>query len=153
MTGSAMNRILNIWEGYITRRPGRQSVRAFVMQRSLTRHELERPVIVAMIPMRMMQVAVDQIIDMIAMRHRLVTAIRTVLVIARMAAAIMIRRALVGIAGAHVDGVFVEVILMRVMKVAIMEIVHVIAVLYRGVAAARTMLVGMVVMDVMLGHS
>jgi hypothetical protein len=91
---------------------------------------------------------------MIAVRHGLVAAARTVLVAPLMAAAIVVRRAGVGIAGAHLDHMLVEMVIVRVMQVAVVEIVHVIAVPYRGVAAARTVLVWVVVMDLVLavGH-
>ena len=36
---------------------------------NLSGHDLERAVIVAMVAMRMMQVAIDQVVDMVAMRH------------------------------------------------------------------------------------
>jgi hypothetical protein len=107
-----------------------------------------------MAAVRVMQVAVDQIVDMIAVRHGFVTAARPVLVAPRVSAAIMIRRAFVGIAAAYVDRMFVEVVVMRVMEVTVMEIVDMVAVPDRGVAAARPVLVRMVMMDLVLavGH-
>jgi len=41
-------------------------------------------VIVAMIPVRVVQKAVDQIVNMVAVRHRFVTAIRAMDVVSRM---------------------------------------------------------------------
>src|SRR5258708_20048272 len=87
---------------------------------------------------------------MVAVRHGLVAAARTVLVAPLMAATIVTGRAGVGIGRAHLDHVFVEMVAVRVMQVPIMEIVHVIAVPDRGVAAARTVLVRVVMMDLLL---
>jgi hypothetical protein len=121
---------------------------------ALAGHDLERAVIVAMAAVWMVQVAIDQVVDMVAVRHGFMAAARTVLVTSLMAAAIVIRRAGVGIAAAHFDHMFVEMVFVRVMQVAIVEIVHVIAVPDRGVAAARTVLVRVFVMDLVLavGH-
>ena len=38
------------------------------------RHDLQRAVIIAVIAMRMMQMAINQIIDVVAMRHGFMTA-------------------------------------------------------------------------------
>ncbi len=56
-----------------------------------------------MATMRMVQVAVDQVVDMVAVRHGLVATARAVLVAPLMVAAIVVRRAGVGIAGAHLN--------------------------------------------------
>jgi hypothetical protein len=107
-----------------------------------------------MAAMGMMQVALDQVIDMVAVRHGLMAAARTVFVASLMAAAIMVRGAGVGIVGGHVDHMLVEMVAVRVMQVAVVEIVHVIAVPDRGVAATWSVLVRVVVMDLVLavGH-
>jgi hypothetical protein len=109
---------------------------------------------IAMAAVRMVQMTIDQVVDMVAVRHGLVAATRTVLVAPLMAAAIVTGRAGVGIGRAHLDHVFVEMVAVRVMQVAVVEIVHMIAVPDRGVAAARTVLVRVVMMDFVLavGH-
>jgi hypothetical protein len=121
---------------------------------NLSGHDLERAVIVAMTAMRMMQVAIDQVVDMVAMRHGGVAAAGTVLVALLMTAAVVVRRAGIRIGSAHLDHVLVDMVFVRVMQVAVVKIVHVIAVPDSCVAAARTVLVRMVVMDLMLvvGH-
>jgi hypothetical protein len=105
-----------------------------------------------MVAVRMMQVAVDQIVDMIGMRHRLMATVGAVLVALGMAAAIVIRRAAVRIGRAHRDDVLVEMILVRMMKMAVVQIVHVPLMAHRGMAATNAVLVRMVVMDVVRGH-
>jgi hypothetical protein len=71
-------------------------------------------VVVAVITMRIVQMPGDMIIDMIAVRHRLVAATGPMHVVRFMTAAAMIRRAAVGIAAGYADHVLVDVVLMRV---------------------------------------
>jgi hypothetical protein len=102
-------------------------------------------VVVAVIAVRMVQVAVDEIVDVIAMRHRFMAAPRSVNVTRVVAAAA--RRALVRIFRADFELVLVYVIAVRMMQMTVMQIINVIAVLDRGVSAVRAML--MVVVSVM----
>ena len=97
-----------------------------------------------MIAMRVMKTAVDQVVDVIAVRYLLVPTAGAVDVARLMAAAT--RRALVGIVSTDLDLVFVDVIAMRMMQMAIVQIVYVVAVLDCGVSAARAMLMVMVSM-------
>lgn len=58
----------------------------------LARHDFECAVMIAMAAVRMVQMTIDQVIEMVAVRHGPVTAARTVLVAPLMAAAaIMVR--------------------------------------------------------------
>lgn len=75
--------------------------------------EFHRTVVVAMIAMRVMKTAVDQVVDVIAMRHPLVPTAGAVDVARFMAAAA--RRALVRIVCTDLDLVFVDMIAMRMM--------------------------------------
>ena len=97
---------------------GGPSGRSRLTKWALAGHDLERAVIVAVAAMRMMQVAGDQVVDVVTMRHGFMAAARTVLVARLVAAAGVVRRASVGIGGTHLDRVLVEVIAMRVMQVA-----------------------------------
>ena len=108
--------------------------------------------IVAMIAVRVMQVAVDQIVDMVTVRDGFMAAAGPVLVTLRMAAASMLRRARVGILGADIEDVFVEVVAVRVMQVTVVEIIHVVAVLHGDVSAARPVSVRVVVVNLVIGH-
>lgn len=56
-------------------------------------NHFERAVIIAVVAVRMMQVAVDEIVDVVAVRHRLVAASRSMDVIFIVAAAIVAGRA------------------------------------------------------------
>jgi hypothetical protein len=91
--------------------------------------------IIAVIPVGMMQVSVDQIVDVIAVRHRLVPASRTVHVPAVVPAAPVLRRAPVRIGGRYLDRVLVHVILVHMVEMAVVEIVDVIAVADSGMPA------------------
>jgi hypothetical protein len=92
-----------------------------------------------MITVGMMQPAVYEIVDMIAMRHRFVSAVWTVRV-----RAMDLWRALHGIGGADRDGVLIHVILVHMMEMAIVQVVHMIAMANRSVSAVRAMLVSVV---------
>lgn len=109
--------------------------------------KFNRAVVVAMIAVWVMQVAVDQIVDMIAVRYRLVSASGPVNVIRGMGAAIMVRRTSIRIFRADLDPMFVYVVTMWMMQMPVMQIVDVIAVPDSGMAAVRAMpmvMVGMV---------
>lgn len=94
------------------------------------------------------QAAIHQVVDMIAMGDGFVAAIGTMDVIGRMAAALAVG-ALVGIGGTDGEDVLVHVIAMHVVQVAVVKIVDVPVVLDGGVSAIRPML--MAVIGVMLG--
>jgi predicted ATPase len=115
--------------------------------------------IIAVCSVRVMQMAVDQIVHVIAMRHGFVAAAGTVNVIGWMSATVVARRARRGIGCAHWDLVFVHMIAVRMMQVAIVQVVRVPIVLDRGVAAARAVLMIVVSVDIagfvrgIVGHS
>jgi hypothetical protein len=97
------------------------------------------PVVVAMIPVRVVQVAVDEIVDVIAVLHCFVAAVRAVNVLDVMAGAAMVRRAGSGIAFTYLEDVLVTVCFMRVMKAPVMQIINVFAVDHGSVAAIGSM--------------
>ncbi|WP_172900060.1 hypothetical protein [Bradyrhizobium erythrophlei] len=95
--------------------------------------------IITMITMGMMQSAVYKIVDMVTMRHRLMSAVWTVRV-----RAVDLRRALQGICCADRDDMFIHVILVHVVEMAIVQIVHMTVVANRSVSAVRAMRVSVV---------
>ena len=107
--------------------------------------EVNRAVVVAVIAVRMVQVAVDEIVDVISMRHRFMAAPTSVNVARVVAAAA--RRALVRIFGAHFELMLVYMIAVRMMQMTVMQIINVIVVLDRSMSTVRAML--MVVVSVM----
>jgi hypothetical protein len=96
-------------------------------------------VIIAMITMRMVQPAIYEIVDMVAMRHLFMTAVWTVCV-----HAVDFRRAVHGICGVDRDDVFVHVIGVHMVKMAVVKIIHMAVMANRGVSAFQAMLMGMI---------
>jgi hypothetical protein len=92
-----------------------------------------------MIAVRMVQPTVYEVVNMVAMRHRFVSAVWTVRV-----RAMDFGRALHGICGVDRDGVLIHVILVHTMEMAIVQIVHMIVMANRSVSAVRAMLVSVV---------
>jgi hypothetical protein len=72
--------------------------------------DLQRAVIVAMAVMRVMQVAVYQVVNMISMRHRIMAAIGTVHVPFLVSNTLMIGRASVWVRCVHLNHVFIYMI-------------------------------------------
>ena len=100
--------------------------------------QLDRPVIVAMVAVRMMQPPVHKIIDMIPMRHGFMPATRAMPV-----SAFVFRRAAGGVGGVDSKGMFVDMVAMHMVQMAVVEIVDVAVVTNRGMPAVWTVLMGM----------
>jgi hypothetical protein len=83
-------------------------------------------VIITVIAMRMMKVAVDQIVDVIAVRHRFVSAFRPVNMARIMGATMVARRTLIRIFRTDLKRVLVYMIAMRMMQVPIMQVIDMI---------------------------
>ena len=94
--------------------------------------------IITMIAVRMVQVTVNKIINVIPMRHRLMSALRAMHMPRRVTAAA--GRALIGIFRTHLDGMFIHMLAVWMMEMAIMQIVDVITVANGRVATAGAML-------------
>lgn len=105
--------------------------------------------IVAVVAMRVVQAAIDEVIDMVAMRHGFMSAAGAVDVARFVSAAILTRRAAIRVGLANRDDVLVHMVAMRVMQVAVMQVVHVVPVAHGGMPAARSVFV--VVVRVMGG--
>jgi hypothetical protein len=100
-------------------------------------------VIVAMIAVRVMQVACDAVIDMIAVRYRLMATTRAMHMAGLVTAAAMLGCAAVRVVAGYLDHVLVDMPGMRVVQMTVMQIVDMTAMPHRRVATARPMLVGM----------
>jgi hypothetical protein len=90
-----------------------------------------------MVAVRMVQMSFDAVVDMIAVRDRFMAAARAMHMPLGMAAAGVLRRAGVGVLAADIEMMFFDLASLRVMQVAIVQIVDVFVVLDRGVAAVR----------------
>lgn len=108
--------------------------------------------VVAVALVRMVQMAIDQVIDVIAVGYGRVSATGPVHVIGAVAAAGVPAGATVWIGCGDVDAVFFDVACGGlVMKVAIMQIIHMVSVLDGRVSTRWT--VDMVVVFVVVSHS
>jgi len=102
--------------------------------------------VIAVIAMRMMQVAIDQVVHVVAVRYCLMPAARAMDMSRGMAAAVVVRRALIWVPGADFQSVLVNVAGMWVVQVTVMQEIHVTVVPDRGMAATDTVPVVMVLM-------
>jgi len=103
--------------------------------------QAERAVVVAVVAVRMVQVASDEVIDMIAVRHRLVAAAGAMRVARLMAGAAVGSRAAVGVGLGDLDHVLVDMIAVGMVQVPVMQMVHMALMAHGGVTAAGPMLV------------
>ena len=107
-----------------------------------------------MVAVRVMQVAVDQVIDVIAMRDRGVPAPRAVFVSAIVGATIVFWSAARGILAANLQSVLVHVIAVLMVEMRIVEIIGVSVVVHCHMTAAAAVGVWMICMDFMFSvHS
>jgi hypothetical protein len=94
------------------------------------------------VAVRVVQVTVDQVVGMVAVRNRLVTTLGTVPVSIGVPAAVVVRSASPRVERAHWDPMFVHVATVGVMQVTVVQIIRVIFVLHRGVSARGSVHVG-----------
>jgi hypothetical protein len=94
-----------------------------------------------MLSAAMVQVPVDQVVDVVAMRYCIMTASGCMLVSFVMVCAIVIGSALGLVAGTDANRVLVNMIVMHVMQMIIMQIAAVVVMLYRDMTAICAMLV------------
>lgn len=101
---------------------------------------------ITVVAMRMMQMAVNQVIDMVAMRNRLMSASRTVDMASIMPGTDVIRGALGGVSGTDLQHMLVNVRTVDMVQMAIVQIVGMTGVVYGQMSAARAMLMIVIVM-------
>jgi hypothetical protein len=98
------------------------------------------------------QVTVDQIVDMVAMRNRFVAAARPVLVAGLMTSAGMRGRASSGVLTSDRQDMLIYMILMQMVEVTVVQVVRMVVVTDDNVAAAGLMSMRMGIMSSVLGH-
>lgn len=113
----------------------------------LVPHDLDGTVVITVIAVRMVQMAVDEIVDMIAVRDRFVAAAWAMDVSGIMSGAAMVGRATIRVLVAHLNAMFIHMIGVRMVKMTIVEVVHMVAMPNRDVAALRS--VGVIVVGMM----
>jgi hypothetical protein len=99
----------------------------------------------------MVQVTVDQVVDVVTVRHRLVPASWPVHMIGVVRTAPVLGRAPVRISRRHLNDVLVDVIAMHMMQMPVVEEVHMVAMANSCMPAARTVL--MPVTDVLAARA
>jgi hypothetical protein len=107
-------------------------------------------VIVAVTIMGVMQMAIDQVIYMIAVGHCFVSAVVAVLMCSIMACTIMTARAIRGIRCVDLKPVLIDVAVVERVQVAIVEVVSVSVVDNRSMATGNTVLMCVVSMNCVL---
>jgi hypothetical protein len=112
----------------------------------------QRSVVVAVIAVRMMQMTIDQVVDVITVRHHFVAAIGPVHMPRRMTCAAVLRRAAIRVAGTDGNHVLIDMVAMHVMQMAVMQEIDVAVVTHRSVTTLRTVLVVVLGMLAAAGH-
>ena len=100
--------------------------------------------VIAMAVVRMVQMTVHKIIDVVAMWHGFVTAARAVNVACFMAVAVVIRGADIRIDRANGNAVFIHMPLVRVVQMAVVQVINVAIMFNGGVAAVCAVLMRMI---------
>jgi hypothetical protein len=107
----------------------------------LLRHDRERAVIVAMVTVRVVQASVNKIVDVISMRHSLVTASRSMLMRSVVPACPVLGPTSARIVSGDLQDVLLYAVAFYMVQVSVLEIVNVILVSNRDMPAARAMYV------------
>ena len=110
-------------------------------------HDVHRAVIVAVLSVRVMQVAADEIVGMVAVRHRLMAAAGAVLMSGLVRFARVSRSAVRRVDPRNRQRVLIHVISVPVVQMAVVQVVHVPVVPDRGVPAAGAIYVRVPLMD------
>src|SRR6516164_254630 len=100
-----------------------------------------RAMIVAVVAVRMVQVAVHEVINVVSVRHGFVAAARTMLVPLLMLAASVIGSAVRGIRAGDRQLMLLDAALGPVVQMAVVEVIDVALVLDGGVAAIQAVVV------------
>lgn len=95
--------------------------------------------IIAMIIVWVMKVPIDQVINMVAMRNCLVSTLRPMHMTRRMPRAIVPGGAILWVGRGYANHMFIDMVFMRIMQMAVMQVVDVAIVHDSGVAAFQPM--------------
>ena len=111
-------------------------------------NDFHRAVVVAVVAVLVVQTAVYDVVGVVAVRHGFVAAAFAV----DMAGTGLHGVAAVGVGGVYIEAVFVVVAVVLVVQVAVMDVVDVVAVFDRGMAAAFAVNVLVVGMGMAVAH-
>lgn len=108
--------------------------------------------VIAMRAMGEVQMAGDQIIDMVSVRHGLMSAVRAMAMSGLMPLAAMGRRASSRVFRSDTEPMFIDVVAVWMMKVSVMEIIGVVVMGDSWMPAVRSVLMTVMLMDGMVAH-
>ena len=103
---------------------------------------LDATVVVAVVAVRMVKMIVHQVINVVAVRNRLMAAVRAVLVTLLVRSTFMVRRAGRRVRRADRQGMFLDLAAILVVQVAVVQVIDVSIVLDGRVPAVGAVLVG-----------
>ncbi len=124
----------------------------FRLRARIVTDDLDRAVIVAVTAMGMVEVAADEVVGMVAVRHCGVAAAGRVHMAGLMFSTGVLGRADVRIARRNLERTFVHVVPVHGVKAAVVEVVHVFAVANGRMPAAFAMDVGVLRMNAVVRH-
>ena len=123
----------------------------FLAERRLLMDQLDGSVVIAMTVVGVVQMAVHQVASVVTVRNGFVATTGSVHMVGRMTAAVVMRRAAVRVFSRDFDGVMLDgSAFFLMMKVAVMQVVDMIAMLDSGMTAAFPVVV--IVMIAMMTH-
>ncbi len=104
-------------------------------------------VVVAVAFVRMMEMPIDEVIHVVAVRHGRMAAFRAVDMLNRVCGAFVVRRAGGGVRVRNFQHMLVHVIAVRMVDVAVVEVIHVVRMFDRRMPAALAMNMRVPAMD------
>lgn len=107
----------------------------------LLRDEIDRSVVVAVLAVWVVQMARHEVVDVIAVRHRLMPAFGTVLMPRFVVGAVVLRSARGRVALADRNRMALDIAASVMVKLAVVQVVDVVIMAHRGVSAVRAVLV------------
>ena len=105
-------------------------------------------VVVAVAVVLVVQVAVDQVVDMIAVGNGFVTAIGTVNMAGIVTGTLVTVAAISGIVSVYIQSVLIDMVAVQVMQVTIVQVVNMIAMLDSGVTAIGAVCVIVIIVGI-----
>jgi hypothetical protein len=119
----------------------------------ILRGDRQLAVVVAVLAVLMVQVAVHQVVDVTRVRNGLVPAVVAVLMLGLVTPAAMVGRAAIRMRVVDLEHVLVDVIAVRMVQVAVVHVIDVVAVCDSGVPATGAVLMCVIGMGAMLVHA
>jgi hypothetical protein len=123
------------------------------MEQPRSRFDLHWPVIVAVVAMGMVEMAVDEIIDVVAVRDGRVSAAGAMHMAGLVSATVVPRGASIGVRRRHFDHMLFDLLAVRMMKMPVVQVVHMPLMLDGRVSAIRAVLMNVAIVSFVSGHN